>query len=115
MIALYYSGMVAAGSSVYAKAPGGSTRTTFLREPHRQVLYSSAVAFTTFLVSLPTDFLRDWLLARPLAFPLLVLLSGVSVLSFVHLGQQAFNLFDPTRLVEPSSKIWKESVTGHGF
>lgn len=97
LIALYYSGMVAAGSSVYAKAPG-VLRELLLREPIGK-FFIQLVAFTTFLCLCLLTFSAIGFSPIRFAFPLLILLSGVSVLSFVHLGQQAFNLFDPTRLV----------------
>jgi hypothetical protein len=96
LIALYYSGMVAAGSSVYAKAPG-VLRELLLREPIGK-FFIQLVAFTTFLALCLLTFSAVGFSPIRFAFPLLILLSGVTVLSFVHLGQQAFNLFDPTRL-----------------
>jgi hypothetical protein len=96
LIALYYSGMVAAGSSVYAKAPG-VLRELLLREPIGK-FFIQLVAFTTFLALCLLTFSAIGFSPIRFAFPLLILLSGVTVLSFVHLGQQAFNLFDPTRL-----------------
>jgi hypothetical protein len=96
LIALYYSGLVAAGSSVYAKAPS-VLRELLLREP-RGKFFMQLVAFTTFLALCLLAFSAMGFSPIRFAFPLLILLSGVTVLSFVHLGQQAFNLFDPTRL-----------------
>jgi hypothetical protein len=104
LIALYYSGMVAAGSAVYAKVPG-VLRDLLLREPIGK-FFIQLVAFTTFLALCLLTFSAIGFSPVRFAFPLLIFLSGVSVLSFVHLGQQAFNLFDPTRLVR-SSRIWK--------
>jgi hypothetical protein len=97
LIALYYSGMVAAGSAVYAKVPG-VLRDLLLREPIGK-FFIQLVAFTTFLALCLLTFSAIGFSPVRFAFPLLIFLSGVSVLSFVHLGQQAFNLFDPTRLV----------------
>ena len=114
LIALYYSGMVAAGSSVYAKAPG-VLRELLLREPIGK-FFIQLVAFTTFLSLCLLTFSAIGFSPVRFAFPLLVLLSGVSVLSFVHLGQQAFNLFDPTRLVGAVFEDLEGAVVpGHGF
>lgn len=96
LIALYYTAMVAAGSAVYARAPG-VLRDLLLREPIGK-LYIELVAFTTFLSLCLLAFFALGFSPIRLAFPLLILLSGVTILSFVQLGQQAFNLFDPTRL-----------------
>jgi hypothetical protein len=96
LIALYYTGMVAAGSAVYARAPG-VLRNLLLREPIGK-LYMGLVAFTTFLSLCLLAFFAIGFSPIRLAFPLLILLSGLTILSFVQLGQQAFHLFDPTRL-----------------
>ena len=96
LIALYYTGMVTVGSAVYARAPG-ALRNLLLREPIGK-LYIQLVAFTTFLSLCLLAFFAMGFSPIPLAFPLLILLSGVTILSFVQLGQQAFHFFDPTRL-----------------
>jgi hypothetical protein len=88
LIALYYTGMVTVGSAVHARAPG-ALRNLLLREPIGKP-YIQLVAFTTFLSLCLLAFLAMGFSPIPLAFPLLILLSGVTILSFVQLGQQAF-------------------------
>jgi len=96
LIALYYTGMVAVGSAVYARAPS-VLRNLLLREPIGK-LYIELVAFTTFLSLCLLAFFAIGFSPIRLAFPLLILLAGITILSFVQLGQQAFHFFDPTRL-----------------
>ena len=56
------------------------------------------VAYTTYVSLCLLAFYAMGFSPIRLAFPFLILLSGITILSFVQLGQQAFHLFDPTRL-----------------
>jgi hypothetical protein len=96
LIALYYTGMAAVGSAVYARTPG-VLRNLLLREPVGK-FYMQLVAYTTFVSLCLLAFHAIGFSPIRLAFPFLILLSGVTILSFVQLGQQAFHFFDPTSL-----------------
>jgi hypothetical protein len=96
LIALYYTGMAAVGSAVYARAPG-VLRNLLLREPIGK-FYMQLVAYTTFVSLCLLAFHAIGFSPIRFAFPFLILLSGVTILSFVQLGQQAFHFFDPTSL-----------------
>jgi len=108
LIALYYTGMVAVGSAVYARAPG-VLRNLLLREPVGK-LYMQLVAYTTFVSLCLLAFYAMGFSPIRLAFPFLILLSGVTILSFVQLGQQAFHFFDPTSLSDALFTDLEKSV-----
>jgi hypothetical protein len=96
LIGLYYAGLTAVSSATYARAPG-VLRTLLVRHPVGK-LYMQLLAYTTFVSLSLLAFSGVGFSPIPLAVPLLTLLSGVAILSFVQLGQQAFYFFDPTRL-----------------
>jgi hypothetical protein len=98
LIGLYYAGMTAVSSAAYAQAPG-VLRNLLLRQPVGK-LYIRLLAYATFVSLCLLAFYGIGFSPVRLAIPFLVLLSGVTILSFVHLGQQAFYFFDPTRLAD---------------
>jgi hypothetical protein len=99
LIGLYYTGLTAVGSAAYAQAPG-TLRNLLLREPVGK-LYMSLLSYTTFVSLCLLAFYGIGFSPVRFAIPFLILLSGVTILSFVQLGQQAFYFFDPTRLAGP--------------
>jgi len=98
LIGLYYAGMTAVSSAAYAQAPG-VLRNLLLRQPVGK-LYMRLLAYATFVSLCLLAFYGIGFSPIRLAIPFLVLLSGVTILSFVQLGQQAFYFFDPTRLAD---------------
>jgi hypothetical protein len=96
LIGLYYTGLTAVSSAAYVQAPG-VLRNLLLREPVGK-LYIRLLAYTTFVALCLLAFFGIGFSPLRLAVPFLILLSGVTILSFVHLGQHAFYFFDPTRL-----------------
>lgn len=98
LIGLYYAGLTAVSSAAYARAPG-IIRDLLLRDPVGR-LYIRLLAYTTFLsLCLLAFYGVGFSPIRP-AVPLLIALSGIAILSFVRLGQQAFYFFDPTTLAQ---------------
>lgn len=96
LIGLYYTGLTAVSSAAYAQAPG-VLRNLLLKEPVGR-FYIRLLAYTTFVALCLLAFYGIGFSPLRLALPFLILLSGVTILSFVHLGQHAFYFFDPTRL-----------------
>lgn len=96
LIGLYYAAMTAVSSAAYAQAPG-VLRNLLVREPVGR-LYIRVLAYTTFVSLCLLAFYGIGFSPVRLAVPLLILLAGLTILSFVELGQRAFYFFDPTRL-----------------
>lgn len=96
LIGLYYTGLASVSSAAYVQAPG-VLRSLLLREPVGR-FYIRLLAYTTFVALCLLAFFGVGFSPLRLAVPLLVFLSGLTILSFVHLGQHAFYFFDPTRL-----------------
>jgi hypothetical protein len=96
LIGFYYAGLTAVSSASYVQVPG-VLRTLLLRQPVGS-FYIRVLAFTTFVSLCLLAFHAVGFSPVRLAIPFLVLLSGLTILSFVHLGQQAFYFFDPTKL-----------------
>ena len=96
LIGLYYAGLTAVSSTAYAQAPG-VIRNLLVREPVGR-LYIRVLAYVTFVALCLLVFYAIGFSPIRLAVPFLILLSGVTILSFVQLGQHAFYFFDPTRL-----------------
>ena len=95
-IGLYYAGISAVGVAIYATVPNNIRE--LLAYERRGNVYMRFLAFLTFL-GLILIALR--LLGQPrlyVAIPFVTIFAGVGIISFVKLGQQAFNLFDPTTL-----------------
>lgn len=102
-IGLYYAGVTTVGSSIYARVPN-NVRDLLAREQVGNV-YMRYLAFLTFL---PLTLLSLKVLGMPrvrVAIPVLAVMSGIGIVSFIKLGQRAFYLFDPTAL---SDSIFRE-------
>ena len=115
-IGLYYAGISAVGSSIYARVPN-NIRDLLAQDRYGNV-YMRFLSFLTFL-GLVLIALRIIGFSRIfLAIPIMTLFSGVGIISFVILGQRAFYLFDPT---EFSSHLFEkllrhlETVKAGGF
>jgi len=95
-IALYYSGVMSIGSSIYSKAPN-NIRDLLARETVGSV-YMRIVSGLTFfsLISLVMNMVGFQ--KSIISIILILFLSGITIISFVLLGQRAFNLFDPVEL-----------------
>jgi hypothetical protein len=98
-IGLYYAALTAVGSAIYSKAPS-VIRTLLVRE-RLGTVYMRYLAFVTFLPLFLIGFYELDFSPIRLVVPLMILLSGVAIISFVQLGQRAFYFFDPTRLAYP--------------
>jgi hypothetical protein len=98
-IGLYYAALTAVGSAIYSKVPN-VIRTLLVRERWGTV-YMRYLAFVTLLPIFLIGFYELGFSPIRLAVPLMILLSGVGIISFVQLGQRAFYFFDPTRLAYP--------------
>ncbi len=95
-IGLYYAVISTIGSSIYAKVPN-NIRDLLAQELVGNV-YMNFLSFTTFLGISFVSFLLLGFERIHLAVPVMLILAGVGIISFVKLGQRAFYFFDPTIL-----------------
>ncbi|MFZ2207116.1 MAG: hypothetical protein WAV22_00445 [Porticoccaceae bacterium] len=95
-IGLYYAGISAVGSAIYAKVPN-NIRDLLAQERFGNV-YMRFLSFLTFLGLILVALRISGFPRVYLAVPLVTLLAGIGVIAFVKLGQRAFYLFDPTKL-----------------
>ena len=112
LIGLYYAGLTAVSSSAYAQAPS-VLRSLLLRESVGR-LYIRLLAFVTFISLCLLAFYSVGFSPVRLAIPLLIVFSGLTILSFVQLGQHAFYFLDPTRLANAifvDLERWVERAT----
>ena len=115
-IGLYYAGLSAIGSAMYARVPNNIRN--LLAQERSGITYMRVLSYMTIL-SLAFLGLRFVGFDRVfLAVPLLTLNSVVGVAAFVRLGQRAFDLFDPTALsrsVFVRLMHWLRQVAAGGF
>lgn len=115
-IGLYYAGISAVGSAIYAKVPN-NVRDLLAQERFGNV-YMRFLSFLTFL-GLVLISLR--LSGQPrilLAIPFMAISAGIGIFAFVKLGQRAFYLFDPTTLsfhIFEQLQHWLGMVKAGGF
>ena len=106
-IGLYYAGLSMVGSSTYANVPN-NIRDLLAHEKFGN-FYMGFLAFLTFLGLILIAFRVMGLSRIHFAIPLVTMLSGIGIISFVKLGQRAFYFFDPTAL---SHHIFQELQRG---
>ena len=106
-IGLYYAGLSMVGSSTYANVPN-NIRDLLAHEKFGN-FYMGFLAFLTFLGLILIAFRVMGLPRVHFAIPLVTILSGIGIISFVKLGQRAFYFFDPTAL---SHHIFQELQRG---
>ena len=106
-IGLYYAGLSMVGSTTYANVPN-NIRDLLAHEKFGNV-YMGFLAFLTFLGLILIAFRVMGFPRVHFAIPLVTILAGIGIISFVKLGQRAFNLFDPTAL---SHHIFQELQRG---
>jgi len=95
-IGLYFAAISSVSGAIYATVPN-NIRDLLTHERLGNV-YMRFLAFLTFLSLI---LIALHLLGKPrllIAIPLLTILSGIGIISFVKLGQQAFYFFDPATL-----------------
>jgi len=115
-IGLYYAGISAVGSAIYAKIPN-NVRDLLAQERFGNV-YMRFLSFLTFL-GLMLIALR--ISGQPrvyLAIPVIAVSAGIGIIAFVKLGQRAFYLFDPTALsyhIFDQLQHWLAMVEAGGF
>ena len=115
-IGLYYAGISAVGSAIYARVPN-NVRDLLAQERFGNV-YMRFLSFLTFL-GLVLISLR--LSQQPrilLAIPFMAISAGIGIFAFVKLGQRAFYLFDPTTLsfhIFEQLRHWLGMVRAGGF
>jgi len=115
-IGLYYAGISAVGSAIYARVPN-NVRDLLAQERFGNV-YMRFLSFLTFL-GLVLIALR--LSGQPrllLAIPFMTISAGIGIFAFVKLGQRAFYLFDPTALsyhIFDQLQHWLAMVRAGGF
>ena len=115
-IGLYYAGISAVGSAIYAKVPNNVR--DLLAEERFGNVYMRFLSFLT-LQGLIFIALRISGLPRVyLAVLFVTFFAGIGVIAFVKLGQRAFYLFDPTKLsyyVFEQLQHWLGMVKVGGF
>ena len=114
-IGLYYAGLTAVGSAFYAKTPS-NLRGVFMQERIGNI-YMSFLGFATFLAIALIGLRSVGYPPIALAVPTVVLMFGVGVMAFVHLGNRALGLLDPTALALPvlyELEKWVREVTVNG-
>ena len=95
-IGLYYAGISAVGSAIYAKVPN-NVRNLLAEERYGNVY----MRFLSFLTVLSLTFVALRILGFPrnsLAVPIVAIFASFGVIAFVQLGRLAFYFFDPTKL-----------------
>ncbi|MEP5700627.1 MAG: hypothetical protein ABJN43_18530 [Sneathiella sp.] len=95
-IGLYYAGISAVSSTIYARVPN-NVRNLLSQEKFGN-FYLSFLAFTTFFCIVLITLKTIGLPVIQLAIPLVIFFSGIGIFAFVKLGQRAFNFFNPTAL-----------------
>ena len=95
-IGLYYAGVSAIGSAIYATVPNN------IRDLLAEERYGNTyMRFLSFLTVLSLTFIAMRLMGLPrnhLVIPLVALGVAIGIIAFVELGRRAFYLFDPTKL-----------------
>jgi hypothetical protein len=115
-IGLYYAGISAVSSAIYARVPN-NVRDLLAQERVGNVY----LRFLSFLTSLSLMLISFCLLSQPkifLAIPIVAVFAGIGIIAFVKLGQRAFYLFDPTKLSDyifDQMQHWLGMVKGGGF
>lgn len=102
-IGLYYAAISAVGGTIYSRVPN-DIRDLLAKERVGNA-YMRFLSFTTFLAVTLLALNVVGLRSPIMGIPLLVVLSGISIISFVKLGARAFYFFDPTTL---STQIFRE-------
>lgn len=95
-IGLYYTGISAIASSIYARVPN-NIRDLLAQERSGNV-YMHYLSFLSVLGLMLIALNLSGFPKLYLAIPVMTIAAGVGVFAFVKLGQRAFNLFDPTAL-----------------
>ena len=106
-IGLYYAGLSMVGSTTYANVPN-NIRDLLAHEKFGN-FYMGFLAFLTFLGLILIAFRVMGFPRVHFAIPLVTILAGIGIISFVKLGQLAFYFFDPTAL---SNHIFQELHRG---
>lgn len=115
-IGLYYAGISAVGSAIYAKVPN-NIRDLLAQERFGNV-YMRFLSFLTFLGLILIALRISGLPRVYLAVPFVTLTAGIGIIAFVKLGQRAFYLFDPTALsyhIFDQLQHWLGMVKAGGF
>lgn len=115
-IGLYYAGVTATAGAVYSRVPN-NVRNLLVRERVGNV-YMRYLAFVTFLSLCLIGLCLFGFPRSHSAIPIVCLLSGIGIISFVKLGQHAFYLFDPTRLADSIFdylRLWVRLASVEGF
>ena len=109
-IGLYYAAISMVGSSIYAKTPS-NIKNLLTQDIHGNV-YMGFLSFLTFLGLVLIAMRVGGIVPIYSAVPIMTLLSGVGIISFVKLGQRAFQLSDPTILSShPFRQLWRWAET----
>lgn len=115
-IGLYYAGISAVVSAIYARVPN-NVRDLLAQERFGSV-YMRFLSFLTFLGLILIALRISGLPRISLAIPVVTIAAGIGIISFAKLGQRAFNLFDPTTLsyhIFDQLQHWLDMVKSGGF
>ncbi len=109
-IGLYYAAISMVGSSIYAKTP--SNIRDLLAQDILGNVYMDFLSFLTFLGLVLIAMRVGGIVPIYSAVPVMTLLSGVGIISFVKLSPRTFYLFDPTELSSQLfTQLWRHSET----
>ncbi|WP_431205552.1 hypothetical protein ACQ86E_11940 [Bradyrhizobium betae] len=115
LIGLYYAATTAIAGAIYSRVPS-SIRNLFSKD-HVGNVYMRFLALLTYLSLVLLAFRAAGLPPVRTALLFLGLGAGVSVIGFVNLGARAFNLFDPTtllnELLDRIHRSYMRCVAGH--
>ncbi len=115
-IGLYYAGISAIGSAIYARVPN-NVRDLLAQERFGNV-YMRCLSFLTVLGLILIALRISGLPRVYLAVPIVTIAAGIGIISFVELGRRAFYLFDPTKLsyhIFDQLQHWLGMVKAGGF
>jgi len=115
-IGLYYAGISAVGSAIYARVPN-NVRDLLAQERFGNV-YMRFLSFLTFLGLVLIGLRLSGLPRIYLTIPVITVSAGLGIFAFVKLGQRAFYLFDPTTLsyhIFDQLQHWLGMVKAGGF
>ena len=95
-IGLYYAAITSISGAIYARVPQ-NIRNLLLREKEGSAYMRFLAMLTILGITLLVLYIMGWE-PNPFTPFLIIILSGLAVYSFIHLGMKAFTLFDPTSL-----------------
>ena len=107
-VGLYYTALSTVSGAIYARVPNNIRN--LLSRDQTGNLYINFLSILTFSCVMLVASYVIGLGHVQSAIPVVAILAGVGILSFIHLGRRAFNFFDPTSLSETILAQLREAV-----